>query len=219
MKNVIFLGGGGFAREVLDTIEVINIHTGDHISPLGFIYEDANEDKGNLIDGLPVLGDLTYLKTINLNEVFFIPAIGRPIWRKKLVNQVIEMGGKFVNVIHPSSQLSKWTTIGKGAIVQGQCVFTPGMVIGDFFISNDNVSIGHNTIIGDFVQINPNVNIAGGCKIGNDVYIGVKATILSSTIGAGSVIGACALITKDVPENVIAKGIPAKYTKIIEKEY
>ena len=93
------------------------------------------------------------------------------------------------------------------------------MKIGDFFISNSLVSIGHDTIIGDFVHVNPMVNIAGGSIIGNDVFIGVKATILPAKIGDGAVIGACALVTKDVPPNVIAKGIPAKYFEMEEKKY
>ena len=63
------------------------------------------------------------------------------------------------------------------------------------------------------------VNIAGGARIGNEVFIGIKATILTSTIGDGAIIGACALITKDVPSNVVAKGIPARYSKMDEKEY
>ena len=219
MKEVIMLGGGGFAREVLDTIEDINKYTDEYILPLGFVFDGGDKQKGEIIDGFPVLGDLSYLKSIDLKEIFLVPAIGRPVWRKKLVNEVTKMGGKFIKIIHPNSQISKKTKIGEGAIIQGQCVFTPGMEIGNFFISNDNVSIGHNTIIGDFVHINPNVNIAGSSKIGNDVYIGVKATILTSNIGDGAVIGACALITKDVPPNVLAKGIPAKYFEMQEKKY
>lgn len=219
MKKIIILGGGGFAGEVLDTIDEINQYTTERISPLGFLYDGGEKEKGKVIDGLPVLGSISNLKEFDLKEFFLIVPIGRTIWRRKVVKEAIEMGGKFINIIHPSTRISKWCKIGEGCIIQGQCIFTPDMKIGDFFVCNDNVSIGHETVIGDFVHINPNVNIAGSTKIGNDVFIGVKATILPSNIGDGAVIGACALITKDVPPYVLAKGIPAKYFEMEEKKY
>jgi len=219
MRKVILLGGGGFAREVLETIEEGNKHADRRIEPLGFVYDGGDKEKGKLIHDLPVLGDLSYLKSIDFNEISLVPAIGRSIWRKKLVQESKKLGASFISVIHPSTHISKWAKIGEGAIIQSQCIIMPEIEIGDFFVSNDNVSIGHDTVIGDFVHVNPNVNIAGGTKIGNDVFIGVKATILTCTIGEGSIIGACGLVTKNVPPNVVAKGIPARYFEIKEKEY
>lgn len=219
MQKVILLGGGGFAREVLETIEDINRHTNNHIEILGFVYEGGEREKGTLIHGLPVLGDLSELRGIGLSEISLVSAVGRAVWRKKLVKESKGMGAKFIDIIHPSTHISKWAKIGEGAIIQSQCIIMPEIKIGDFFVSNDNVAIGHDTVIGNFVHVNPNVNIAGGTKIEDDVFIGVKATILTSTIGEGSVIGACALVTKDVPAHVIAKGVPAKYFEMQEKKY
>ncbi len=136
-----------------------------------------------------------------------------------MVEEVKKMGGKFISVIHPNAHVSRWAKIGEGAIIQAHCMIMPEMEIGDFFTTNDDVRIGHDTIIGDFVHINPSVNIAGGSIIGDDVFIGVKATILTCKVGDGAIIGACSLVTKDVPPNVIAKGIPAKYFEMDEKKY
>ncbi len=213
------LGGGGFAREVLETIDEINKHTEDTLLPIGFIYDGGDKEKGKLIHDIPVLGNLTNLKQVDLNNVFLVASIGRTVWRRKMVETATKIGGQFLSIIHPSAHISKWAKIGEGAIIQRHCAVMPEMKIGDFFISNSLVSIGHDTIIGDFVHINPTVNIAGGSIIGNDVFIGVKATILPVKIGDGAVIGACTLVTKDVPPNVIAKGIPAKYFKMDEKSY
>lgn len=69
MRKVIMLGGGGFAREVLETIEVINAHTDDAIEAIGFVYDGGTEDVGKSIHGIPVLGDLSYLKNVDFNEV------------------------------------------------------------------------------------------------------------------------------------------------------
>jgi acetyltransferase-like isoleucine patch superfamily enzyme len=54
----------------------------------------------------------------------------------------------------------------------------------------------------------------GKVKIGNNVFIGVKAVIMPGvTIGDNVIIGACSLVVKDIPDNVIAVGQPAKVIK------
>jgi sugar O-acyltransferase (sialic acid O-acetyltransferase NeuD family) len=213
------LGAGGFAREVLDTIDIINKHTDEAIEPIGFVYDNGNEDAGKLIHGIPVLGELSHLKKVDLNEIRLVAAVGRPVWRRKMVEEAKKMGGQFISIIHPTVTLSKWAKIGNGAIMQRFCIVMPEVVIGDFFISNGFVGIGHDAVIGDYVQMNPHVVISGGTIIGNDVFIGVRATVLPVRIGDGAVIGACALVTKDVPPNVMAKGMPAKVYEMNEKTY
>ena len=51
----------------------------------------------------------------------------------------------------------------------------------------------------------------GGIAVGNDVWIGLEAVILLGvTIGDGAIIGARAVVTKDVPPYTIVGGVPAK---------
>lgn len=213
------LGAGGFAREVLDTIDIINKNTDDAILPIGFVYDGGDNDAGSLIHGLPVLGGLSYLKCVDFNEVQLVAAIGRPVWRRKMVEQAKEFGAKFMSVIHPTVTISKFAKIGEGTIFQRFCGIMPNVVIGDFFVGNAFTSIGHDSQIGNYVHVNPYGFIAGNSIIGSDVFVGVKATILTCTVGDGAVIGACALVTKDVPNNTLAKGMPAKHYEINEKKY
>ena len=64
MKKIIILGGGGFAGEVLDTIEYINKNTEEKILPLGYVYGGAAKDKGKLIHDLPIWGELSCLRKV-----------------------------------------------------------------------------------------------------------------------------------------------------------
>ena len=112
--------------------------------------------------------------------------------------------------------------------------------IGANFFNPSGVSIGHDTIIGDHcfldgrapLTIGSHVGIAsqvliyndehdinstsygnsfGPVKIGDYVFIGPRAIILPNvTIGRGAVVAAGAVVTKDVPENEIWGGVPAK---------
>jgi acetyltransferase-like isoleucine patch superfamily enzyme len=109
------------------------------------------------------------------------------------------------------------------------------LIIGEFFSANGNVRIiadNHGEItIGHHVMIGPNVVIrasnhvtselsrpmweqgqtGGRVSIGDDVWIGSNAVILPNTsIGSHVIIAAGAVVTKDIPDNVIAAGVPAK---------
>ncbi len=221
MKQVILLGAGGFALEVLDNIDAINRLTGEDIRPIGFIYDGAEPDKGKLLHDtdIPVLGDLSCLRNYDLEHIQLVSAIGRPAWRRKMVEKAKQMGAKFTSIIHPSVTISNRAKIGEGAVLMKYVNVQSGTVIGDFFAADDFAGLGHNMIVGDFVHMGPRVGTEGGAVIGNDVFVGIRATILACKIGDGAVIGACALVNKDVPPNVTARGIPARHYAMKEKKY
>lgn len=61
-----------------------------------------------------------------------------------------------------------------------------------------------------------NTTYASPVTIGENVWIGSSATILPGvTIGNNSVIAAGAVVTKDVPANIVVAGVPTKIVKVI----
>ena len=110
-------------------------------------------------------------------------------------------------------------TVGKNVFINACCKFQDqgGIEIGD------NVLIGHSVVIAtlnhDFIIENRLSMHAKKVKIGNDVWIGSNVTILPGvTINDGAIIAAGAVVTKDVAQNAIVAGNPAKIIKYIDKE-
>lgn len=120
-----------------------------------------------------------------------------------------------------------------------RCEFGYNISIGNHFYANfDCVMLdGGGIEIGDYVLLGPRVGIytanhaadaweraRGACyakpvKIGNHVWIGGGVHINPGvTIGCNSIIGSGSIVTKDIPENVIAAGIPCKVIRAITKE-
>jgi sugar O-acyltransferase (sialic acid O-acetyltransferase NeuD family) len=221
MKKIIILGGGGFASEVVETIEFINLKKlRNRYLILGYIFDGGSEFIGEKICDAPILGDFSYLNNLDIKSINFVCAVGTPEIKRKIVKKVKEIGGNFVTIVHPTAYVSPRTKIGEGCIVQGNCILVGhGIKLGDFVSINDSTSIGHFAKIGNYCHINPNVNVSGESILEDDVFVGVKATILKTRICKGAVIGACALITKDVPPDMMAKGIPASYSKKTAKRY
>lgn len=123
---------------------------------------------------------------------------------------------KFYSVISNSSEISSTTKIGNGCIINSMTCIAGHTVLGDFVFVNRSVSIGHHTKIGNFTTINPGSNIAGNVEIGSNCQIGIGCNIFDSVkIGNNSIIGAGSLVTKNIPDNVVAYGNPCKIIKKI----
>jgi maltose O-acetyltransferase len=92
--------------------------------------------------------------------------------------------------------------------------------------AHDRVSIGRHCQIGNYTLIMDNdyhdmrdhlqLGASKPIEIEDDVWIGARVTVLKGVrIGAGSVIGAGAVVTKDVPPRCFAAGVPAKVVRAL----
>lgn len=110
-------------------------------------------------------------------------------------------------------------TVGKNVFINSGCHFQDqgGITIGN------GVLIGHNVVLAtlnhDFSPKKRSTLHPAPVVIGENVWIGSNATVVPGvTIGNGSIIAAGAVVTKNVPENVVVGGVPAKIIKALDTE-
>jgi len=215
MQSIVILGAGGFGREVLDIIIAQN-KVSKRWKILGFVDEDP-ELKGKVLNGYPVLGSFDWFSKIDLKEIMVVCAIGDNISKKKVVEKAKGLGLTFANVVHPSVIMTEFVTLGEGVIICAGCILTNQITIGNHVIINLDVTIGHDSIIEDFCTLSPGVHISGRNKIGEGANVGTGAvTIQGIVIGRWSIIGAGAVVAQDIPDKVVAVGVPAKPIKQVE---
>jgi sugar O-acyltransferase (sialic acid O-acetyltransferase NeuD family) len=216
MQSIVILGAGGFGREVLDIIIAQN-RVSKRWKILGFVDENL-ELKGKMLNGYPVLGSFDWFSKIDLKEIRVVCAIGDNISKKKVVEKAKGLGLRFANVVHPSVIMTEFVTLGEGVIICAGCILTNQITIGNHVIINLDVTIGHDSIIEDFCTLSPGVHISGRNKIGEGANVGTGAvTIQGIVIGRWSIIGAGAVVAQDIPDKVVAVGVPAKPIKQIEE--
>ena len=209
MKAVVIVGAGGFGREVMEIFKAQN-KISKTWDILGFIDENK-ELRGRAINGYPVLGGLDWLKKHNSNNLGCVCAITSCETRKQVVERLQEIGINFYNAIHPSVIMSEFVELGKDVIICAGSILTVNILIGDHVIIYLNSSIAHDVVIGSYCTINPTVTINGNNYLGEGVYVGTGATFIQEvSIGDWSTIGAGAVVVDDIPERVVAMGVPAR---------
>jgi len=211
MKKIVIIGAGGFARELKMLIDIINKEkkqydfAGYLVSDINKLIETDSKDE--------VIGDFSWFNDQD-EKIATALGIGHPKARLNIANTLSNSFDNidFPPIIHPNVIYDSSTClIEKGVIVCASTILTVNVKLEKFSMLNLACTVGHEAIIGAGSVLNPTVNVSGGVKIGESVLIGTGAQVLQYlSIGDNSTVGAGACVTKNLPNNVIAVGIPAK---------
>lgn len=109
-------------------------------------------------------------------------------------------------VIGDNVEVGALTTVMRGTL--------DDTVVDDNVKTDDHVHIGHNVYIGRGCLITACAEISGSVKIGEKTWLGPNCSVMNGiTIGSNCFIGLGSVVTKSLPDNVIAAGCPARVLK------
>lgn len=207
--NLLIIGAGGVggfvAANKFEFTADINIS--------GFLDDDPDK-VGKMLFGYEVLGPVGSIKDFKKQAV--VIGVNKPSIKKNIVEVLTDYEVFYPKLISKHSWISNDVQIGHGSIIYPGCAINHGTQIDKFTIMNMNCAIGHNSKIGAFSSLAPGVNFAGYTRVEKVVEVGIGVSTKQNVcLGKGSIIGGQAMITKDIPEDVVAYGIPANYTKKI----
>lgn len=207
-KKAVILGAGNFAEETLDIIK-----ESSNLDIVAFVEGVNREACSGHICGIPIIW-IDDLANVDSSMVL-ISGIGSPK-RKNVIEHPSLKKFSYTNVVHPSARISTTTQLGSDILVNVGCIISSSCTINDHVLINRAVVIGNNVTISKYVTLSPGVNIGGNTIIGESTFIGMGAIILDHiTIGSNSIVGAGAVVTKNIPDNVLVMGIPARIIKEI----
>ena len=118
------------------------------------------------------------------------------------------------SLIDPTVPRCQSLVHGQGLFVNAGCTLGAASQFGEWVFINRGASIGHHARFGDFVSVGPGAVVSGSVTLGRGCVVGAGAVVLPElSIGSNAVVGAGSVVTKDVPDNCLVLGVPAKITK------
>lgn len=199
-------GAGGLGREVLELAIAIEKKT-PRWSEIVFI---DDRDLG-AVRGKRVLSFDSLRNEFQSGLVEIVIAVGEPFTRKRLREIVKEAGYSMAVLVHPAAQVAADCTLKEGVVVHYNSFVSSGSVIGENSYLQPSCVVGHDVRIGRDCVISTFDVIAGDCLIGDQTYIGLSSAIKEQTrIGQGTIIGMGSVVMKNIENNTVTMGNPAK---------
>lgn len=203
MEKVIIIGSGGLARQIIECFELNNI------SIHGLIDDFTDKPLYNY----KILGKTDDIDKHMDNDINLFCGVGDTKFREKIYN-LYKDKYNFINCIHPNSNISKYSSIGKGNYIGPNVSIMPDAIIGANNILDPGTVISHHSIIGNNNHMAANSIILGRVYVGNTNLLGSNCTILpDKKIGDHNIIGAGAVLTRNITDDMIMIGVPA-YNKL-----
>lgn len=210
MKSVI-IGAGKYGEVYLSYLQEAGVNI------IGFLDDDP-AICGKKICNIPVLGSTDLVP--QLNNKFGVEAIYCPLGNNHLRTKFLaysrNLGYKTPNFIHKNVRISPDVEIAnEGVYILADTLIMPHVKLHQDVMISVGANIIHHSVLEQGVFISNGVNLGASLVAGKCAYVGMGATIMTGvkTLGKDCLIGAGAVVIRDVPDGAIVAGVPAKIIK------
>lgn len=209
--RTLLIGGGGHCKVILSQLKKLN-----NFEIAGVV--ENHIPIGNIVNGVRVIGTDEDLKNLLVNGIpnalITVGSSGDNARRESLFFLAEQAGFGFPLLISPGALVDETAVIGQGTVILPGSIINAESQIGRNCIINSGAIVEHDCIIGDHCHIAPGASISGGVKIGCRTFIGLGSSVIQGiTIGENVLLGAGSVVIRDIPDNVVAVGNPARVIK------
>lgn len=199
-------GAGGLGQEVCD---MVDRHFSDRFEEVIFINDLISSEE--MISGHAVMPYGRFKERHVPGQAVFAIATGEPYYRQQFYERIKADGYDLTELIHPDAEISPSVKMGEGVIIGKGSVINHHAELGNNICMMVYCVIGHDTRIADHCQLSSFVTTGGHCSVGACTFAGQNAVIREHTqIGSFAVIGESANVIRDVADEEVLAGNPAR---------
>jgi len=196
--RVVVVGSGGHAKVVIATAQAAGFEVA--------VVDDDPARHGGRVLGVEIEGPSAPI--LDDPDQLAVLAIGANRARQQRARGA---RCRFATIVHPSAIVHASARLGAGTVVFAGVVIQPEATLGEHVIVNTGGSIDHDCAIGDFVHVAPGVRLAGNVALGDGAFLGIGVVATPGVrVGAWTTVGAGAAIVHDLPDAIVAIGVPAR---------